>query len=56
MNYQYGRAALQWASSEGHLPVVELLVKAGADPNAANVVRWILKSCRAVQSVDVTCV
>jgi ankyrin repeat protein len=50
---QNGWTALHWASSEGHSPVVELLLKAGADRNAADAVCWILKSCRAFLPVDV---
>jgi hypothetical protein len=39
MNYQFGSTALHWASLFGHLPVAELLVKIGQDPNVANKVR-----------------
>jgi hypothetical protein len=53
MNYQDGYTALHWASDKGHVPVVELLLKAGADPNAADKVCWNSKSCRAFLSVDV---
>jgi hypothetical protein len=37
--HQDGRIALHKASYRGHLPIVELLVKIGKDPNVANKVR-----------------
>jgi hypothetical protein len=53
---QHGATALREASSGGHLPVVELLLRAGADPNAADEVCWNLKSRRALLLVDAVCV
>jgi hypothetical protein len=37
--HQDGETALHYASHIGHLPVVELFVKIGQDPNVANQVR-----------------
>ncbi|KAL2754852.1 hypothetical protein ACRALDRAFT_2028108 [Sodiomyces alcalophilus JCM 7366] len=33
---EYGNTALHWASLRGHLPVVKVLMEAGANPAAAN--------------------
>lgn len=44
-----GMTALAWAASRGHVPVVEVLLKAGADPRAGHEHGWnpVLAAARA---------
>ena len=37
---EYDKTPLHWASNQGHLKIVELLVEAGADINAKDLTDW----------------